>query len=73
MAGASDSPSNIAEHFQHVKGDPEQGFAEADVVVEREFNLAMVHQGYMELHAATASWGADGVLTVYTSTQLDSK
>lgn len=69
LAGTSDSPSNIAQYFQHVKGDLEKGFAEADVVVEREFRMATVHQGYMEPHAATALWGADGRLTVYTTTQ----
>ena len=31
-----DKPSNVAQHFQHVKGDVEKGFADADVVVERE-------------------------------------
>ena len=28
-----------------------------------------VHQTYLEPHAATADWGADGILTVYASTQ----
>ena len=31
-----------------------QGFAEADVVVEREFRTPMVHQGYIEPHACVA-------------------
>ena len=69
LAGASDKPSNIARHFQHLKGAPEQGFAAADVIVEREFRTAPVHQGYIEPHAATAVWAADGTLTVYTTTQ----
>ena len=69
LAGTSETPSNIAEHIQHVKGDPEAGFAEAEVIVEREFRTTMVHQGYIEPHAATALWGADGILTVYTTTQ----
>ena len=34
----SDTPSNVASHFRHVKGDIEKGFAEADVIIEREFN-----------------------------------
>ena len=40
--------SNVADHFQHKMGDIDKGFAEADVVVEREFNTATVHQGYIE-------------------------
>jgi xanthine dehydrogenase molybdenum-binding subunit len=69
LAGRSETPSNVASHFQHVKGDPERGFAEADVIVEREFRTATVHQGYLEPHAATAVWSADGALTVYSTTQ----
>ena len=62
-------PSNIASHFQNVKGDPAQGFAQADVIVEREFTTSTVHQGYIEPHACTVWWGLDGNLTVWTSTQ----
>jgi CO/xanthine dehydrogenase Mo-binding subunit len=69
LAGTSDRPSNVAVHLQHVKGDPEKGFAEADAIVEREFRTATVHQGYIEPHAATAAWSADGKLTVYSTTQ----
>jgi xanthine dehydrogenase molybdenum-binding subunit len=69
LAGSSETPSNIASHFQQVKGDPQQGFRAADVIVEREFRTAMVHQGYIEPHAAVAVWSADGMLTVYSTTQ----
>ncbi|MBE0698145.1 MAG: xanthine dehydrogenase family protein molybdopterin-binding subunit, partial [Anaerolineaceae bacterium] len=64
-----DTPSNIAEHFQHKRGDLEQGFAEAEVIVAREFNTATVHQGYIEPQNATAQWNADGLLTIWCSTQ----
>jgi xanthine dehydrogenase molybdenum-binding subunit len=69
LAGTSDRPSNVASHFQHLHGDPREGFAQADVVVERAFRTATVHQGYIEPHAAVAVWGADGSLTIYTTTQ----
>ena len=49
------TPSNVASHFDLELGDPEQGFAEADVVVERDFHTKTVHQGYIEPHAATAA------------------
>lgn len=61
--------SNVAEHFRHVLGDIEQGFAGADVVVEREFRTATVHQGYIEPHAATALWNEDGRVLVWCSSQ----
>jgi CO/xanthine dehydrogenase Mo-binding subunit len=61
--------SNVAEHFRHVLGDVEKGFAEADHVVEREFHTATVHQGYIEPHNATALWNQDGRVLIWTSTQ----
>ena len=64
-----DTPSNVAQHFQHVKGDIDEGFADADVIVEREFNTVTVHQGYIEPHAASAVWNPDGRLHIWCSTQ----
>ena len=65
----TDKIGNIANHFQFKLGDPEAGFKEADVVIEREFNTATVHQGYIEPHNATVLWGEDGHVNVWTSTQ----
>ena len=65
----TDRVSNVAEHFQHKQGDLEKGFAEADVVVEREFNTATVHQGYIEPHNCTVQWNKDGRVYVWNSTQ----
>lgn len=62
-------PSNVAQHFRFEKGNLAQGFAQAKVVVEREFRTATVHQGYIEPQNATALWNADGHVTVWTSTQ----
>jgi xanthine dehydrogenase molybdenum-binding subunit len=64
-----DKASNIATHIVFQDGDLDAAFADADVVVEREFTTQMVHQGYIEPHNATASWNADGTLTIWTSTQ----
>ena len=61
--------SNVAGHIQHKVGDVEQGFAESDIVIEREFETQTVHQGYIEPHVSTAMWSADGRVTVWTSTQ----
>ena len=69
MGETAEKPSNVAKHFQHKKGDIDKGFEEADIIVEREFNTATIHQGYIEPHNATALWNADGSLTLWTSTQ----
>ncbi len=67
--GDGDEQTNVANHFVFDDGDVEQGFAEADVIVEREFHTKAVHQGYIEPHSATAFWNRDGELTVWCSTQ----
>ncbi|MEC9280415.1 MAG: molybdopterin cofactor-binding domain-containing protein, partial [Chloroflexota bacterium] len=61
--------SNVAAHSRFEIGDVQQGFADADVVVEREFQTASVHQGYIEPQNGTAFWNADGQLDVWCSTQ----
>ncbi|MFN8535505.1 MAG: xanthine dehydrogenase family protein molybdopterin-binding subunit [Dehalococcoidia bacterium] len=65
----SEKPSNVASHARLLKGDPEAGFAEAEVVIERTYSTKMVHQGYIEPHASMAHWNADGRLTIWTTTQ----
>jgi len=69
LGETSEKPSNVAAHLRYEKGDAEKGFAAADVVVEREFRTAAVHQGYIEPHNGTAFWNTDGQLNVWTSTQ----
>ena len=61
--------TNISNHFVFELGDAEKGFKEADIIVEREYRTATVHQGYIEPHSATAMWGEDGKLTVWCSSQ----
>ncbi|MHB8574576.1 MAG: xanthine dehydrogenase family protein molybdopterin-binding subunit, partial [Dehalococcoidia bacterium] len=61
--------SNVASHIQFKRGDLDEGFRQAEVIVEREYETKTVHQGYIEPHTATASWAADGRLTVWTSSQ----
>ncbi len=65
----TDKHSNVANHLRFKLGDLEAGFSQADVIVEREFDTATVHQGYIEPHNATALWNTDGHLAIWTSTQ----
>ena len=69
LGESTDKKSNVSTHFQHKLGDLEKGFAAADVVIEREFDTATVHQGYIEPHNGTAHWKSDGHVTVWCSTQ----
>ncbi len=65
----SDEPTNVASVVRFERGDLEAGFAAADVVIEREFDTSMVHQGYIEPHNAVAQVNPDGQATVWCSTQ----
>ena len=66
---ASQPASNIAAITKFERGDTEQGFAEADVIVEGEYRVPMAHQGYIEPHACTATINEEGKITVWCSTQ----
>lgn len=65
----ADKPSNIAKRVEFGHGDVETGFADADLIVEREFNTRPVHQGYIEPHACVASVSEDGQAELWCSTQ----
>jgi CO/xanthine dehydrogenase Mo-binding subunit len=66
---APTKPSNISKRLEFQIGDLEQGFAEAEVVVEKEFKTAAVHQAYIEPHACAARVDADGQAEIWTATQ----
>ena len=66
---APTGPSNVASRVVHERGDLDQGFADADVVVEREFTTKPVHQGYIEPHACTADAGQNGKAHLWVSSQ----
>ncbi|MCH8280479.1 MAG: xanthine dehydrogenase family protein molybdopterin-binding subunit [Chloroflexi bacterium] len=61
--------TNVARHQRFTLGDVESGLREADVVIEREYRTATVHQGYIEPHNATAWWSPDSRVTIWCSTQ----
>ncbi len=64
-----DKPSNVAMRMELKKGDVEAGFAEADVIVEREYYTPTVHQGYIEPHACTVRYDEDGQSMIWCCTQ----
>ena len=64
-----DKQTNVAAHIKFKRGDIAEGFKQADHIIERTFKTAMVHQGYIEPHAAVGIYTADGHATIYCSTQ----
>jgi len=66
------SCTNIANHFKLRKGDVEKGFAEADLVIERNYFVPHIQHVTLETHKAAAMWGLDGKLTIWTTAQSPS-
>jgi CO/xanthine dehydrogenase Mo-binding subunit len=64
------APNNVHNENHFKRGDVEQGFREADVIVERVYTTPIVHQVYLEPHAVVAEPDPiKGEMTVYTGTQ----
>ena len=61
--------SNVAGRVEFAMGDVAQGFAEAEIIIERSYTTEAVHQGYIEPHACVASTSADGMATIWCSSQ----
>ena len=61
--------TNLAGRYEFRRGDLDAGFAQADLVIEREFRTPTVHQGYIEPHACVARCGEDGRAVIWCSTQ----
>ena len=61
--------SNVASRLEFQIGDPDSGFAAADVIVERTYKTKPVHQGYIEPHACVISVAKDNQATIWSSSQ----
>ena len=60
---------NVIARFEKEIGNADAGFREADRVFEHAFSTPFVHAGYIEPHACAAEAGADGKVTIWTTTQ----
>lgn len=67
--GAETNTPNVAARFGFDRGDLDEGFSAADVVVERTYHTQTVHQGYIEPHAVVARTAEDGQSVVWCCTQ----
>ena len=69
-AAFSPQPGTNVAHVQKVrKGDLDQGFAEAEWVVEREYTNPSVQHVPLETHVAIVQWKAGDQVTIWTSAQ----
>jgi len=62
--------NNINTHVDHLFGDIDKGFAEADYIREERFTGNRTYQNPMEPHCSIAEWDRHGRVTLYTSTQV---
>ncbi|HEY5249753.1 MAG TPA: molybdopterin cofactor-binding domain-containing protein, partial [Dermatophilaceae bacterium] len=61
--------TNVANITRMRKGDVEQGFAEAEWIVEREYTNPSVQHVPLETHVAIVAWKAGDEVTIWTSAQ----
>ena len=60
---------NVVDYYEHGHGDLKEGFADADLIIEKRFTTESVHQGYIEPHACLAQLGPDGRGELWCCTQ----
>jgi len=61
--------TNIANRFELKHGDVEEGFKEADLVLEEDFKMPYVSHAFMETQCVVAHYHKDGIIEVWTSAQ----
>ena len=61
--------NHVIEPFLLKRGDIEKGFAQADLVIEGEYEMGRPAPAYMEPNVCVCQWDAEGKLSVWISTQ----
>ena len=61
--------SNVANHFKLRKGNLEEGFAKADVILENKFYQPQVLHVPLETHAVIVKWGSGDRIKIWSSAQ----
>jgi putative selenate reductase molybdopterin-binding subunit len=65
-----DPSRNLAAEIRIDIGDVEKGFAEADMIMEGEYQSPKVQQAHIEPHVVVTYWDEDDRLVIRTSTQV---
>ncbi len=60
---------NLLSSRDIIKGDIDQGLAEADIVIEQTYTSSMAAHGYLETEAGVGILDEAGRIVIYTSTQ----
>jgi putative selenate reductase molybdopterin-binding subunit len=68
--GESDPQRNLAAHIFVDIGNVDQGFAEADYIIENEYLTPKVQQVSLEPHVVISYWDEDDRLVIRSSTQV---
>lgn len=66
----SDPSKNLAAQIHIDIGDVKKGFAEADHIIEAEYEVPKVQQAHIEPHVVLTYWDEDDRLVICTSTQV---
>jgi len=66
----SDPARNLAAKIRIDIGNVEAGFAEADYVIEEDYEVPKVQQAHIEPHVVVTYWDEDDRLVIRTSTQV---
>lgn len=61
---------NVSKHVDLAFGDVDAALASADVVIEDDYFFQGTTHAAIEPHCAVARYGADGLLTVWSATQI---
>jgi carbon-monoxide dehydrogenase large subunit len=65
-----DAPSNDFIYVTWKKGDVQEGFRQADVIVENTFYTNQVHHAYIEPHSCVVSTAADGSAEIWACSKV---
>ncbi len=68
--GESNPQRNLAAEIRIDIGNVEQGFAEADQIIEGDYEVSKVQQASIEPHVVITYWDEDDRLVIRTSTQV---
>ncbi len=61
-----DGVSNVVAYLKWGKGDVEEGFKQADIIVENTYTTQVTHQSYLEPHACVVKAEASGGAEVWS-------
>jgi xanthine dehydrogenase molybdenum-binding subunit len=61
---------NLLKHIKVRKGDVDQGFAEADLILEHTFHTAITEQAFIEPECSISRLTPDGRMEIYVGSQI---